>query len=118
MSVKQIVAAGDSPRVRANDPETSHAAAESISFAALEASEVEVLVILDAATGPMTDAQIERAHAQRAWQGLAERIWSPPRLRTARKQLVDDGKVARAGEGRSATGRRAGAWVLTERSAS
>ena len=103
---------GDSARARATDPETSHAAADSISHAALEASEVEVLEILAAADGPVTAEQIERRNTQRAWQN-GVRAWSGSRIRTALHQLVEKRAVVQDGEGKTASGRRAAAWRLT-----
>lgn len=103
---------GDSPRVRRSDPETSHAAADSIDADALEASEVEVLAILAAAARPMTAAAIERENLERAWQGRTERAWSPSRIRTALRQRARDGDIVQDGEGRTPSGRRAAAWRL------
>ena len=103
---------GDSARARLTDPETSHAAADSISAEALEESEAEVLDILAEAMHPLTDRQIERDHFDRVWQGAAARKWEPSRLRTARKQLVASGRVVQDGVGRTPSGREAAAWRL------
>lgn len=104
---------GDSARARATDPQTSHAAADSISAEGREASELEVLEILSAAERPLTSEQIEARHVHRAWQGEAAMTWTGARLRTALKQLADDGHVVKDGEGRTKSGRRAAAWRLT-----
>lgn len=104
---------GDSARARATDPETSHAAADSITPEGREASELEVLAVLTEAKTPMSAEQIEARHVHRAWQGQAAGTWTGARLRTALKQLADDGHVVRDGETRTKTGRRAAAWRLT-----
>ncbi|MBO3663703.1 hypothetical protein [Microbacterium stercoris] len=104
---------GDSARARVTDPETSHAAADSITTEGREASELEVIAILRDASGPLSSEQIETRHLNRAWQGTAPTTWAGSRLRTALKQLADDGHVVQDGETRTRKGRRAIAWRLT-----
>ena len=103
---------GDSARARKADPETSHAAADSITAEGREASEVEVLEILRSATEPVTAERIEARHATRALRGESAGAWTGQRLRTALKQLVEDGYVVQDGEGRTRRGRRALTWRL------
>lgn len=90
--------------VRSNDPDTSHAAADSISLEAREASELFVLDLLRT-QGLLTDDLILELACDRRTP------WSASRLRTARKQLVDKGLV-RDSLIRDFTrsGRRAVAW--------
>lgn len=103
---------GDSPRARRGDPETSHAAADSISPEALEASEVEVLAILAEAEWPLISDAIAQVNVRRAWQGQAERAWSASRIRTAIKQLAEAGRIVKDGEGLTDSGRRAARWRI------
>lgn len=105
---------GDAARARKSDPETSHAAADSITAEGREASEYEVLAILQAATTPITAEQIEARHLNRAGWGETPHHYTASRLRTALKQLADDGLVYRTGvEGRTKSGRRAATWQVT-----
>lgn len=104
---------GDSPRARRDDPLTSHAAADAVTEAAREASELEVLAILSA--GRMTAEQIIKRHAYRASRGLAVRKWTDSRLRTALSQLRQKGLVEAAGFGLTETEHRATAWQLVRR---
>lgn len=104
---------GDSARARKTDPETSHAAADSITPEGREASELEVLAILADASTPITAEQLESRHVQRAWQGQTGHAYTASRLRTALKQLADDGHVERTlVEGRTKSGRRAATWRI------
>lgn len=113
MSAPAILPAGDTARARKTDPVTSHAAADSITPEGREASELEVLAILADETSPITAEQIESRHVQRAWQGQSAHTYTASRLRTALKQLADDGHVIRDGEGRTKSGRRAATWRVT-----
>lgn len=113
MSVPWIVTEGDTARARKTDPETSHAAADSITPEGREASELEVLTILRAATSPITAEQIEARHTSRAGWGETPHHYTASRLRTALKQLADDGHVERTVvEGRTKSGRRAATWRI------
>jgi hypothetical protein len=103
---------GDSARARKTDPETSHAAADSITPEGREASELEVLAILQAAEKPITSEQIESRHLTRSWQVAGIHAYTGARLRTALKQLADDGHVVKDGEGRTKSGRRAATWRM------
>lgn len=108
--VPVILPAGDTARARKTDPETSHGAADSITPQGREASELEVLAILADASTPITAEQIESRHVQRAWQGQTSHAYTASRLRTALKQLADDGHVVKDGEGKTKSGRRAATW--------
>lgn len=101
---------GDSPRARRSDPVTSHAAADTVTSAAREASELEVLAIL--AAGRMTAEQVIKRHAYRASRGLAARKWTDSRLRTALSQLREKGLIEAAGFGLTETEHRATCWRL------
>lgn len=68
---------------RQSDPETSHLAAATISESGTARSQRLVLSVL-AAFGPKSDAQILE---------LSGDGFSPSRLRTARKELVTQGKI-------------------------
>ena len=114
MSAPAILPTGDTARARKTDPETSHAAADSITPEGREASEHEVLAILADADTPITAEAIESRHEQRAGQGQTNHAYTAARLRTALKQLSDDGLVQRtAVEGRTKSGRRAATWQVT-----
>ncbi len=107
MSIPMIgeVFGGDTARARRNDPLESHAAADSISTDAREASEREVLTILRM-LGGATDEQIATVHA------YGRPRFSPSRLRTARHQLTEKGLVVADCEGRTSSGRRAQLWKV------
>lgn len=77
----------DSPRARRTDYETSHEAADTND---VEGSRAEVLTILDA--GPQDDFQIWEAH-DRAVHRFGGPRYTPQRLRTARSELVREGRV-------------------------
>jgi hypothetical protein len=79
----------DSPRVRRSDPVTSHQAADSISMTGRLDSQAHVLFDLRL-YGRSAAWQIE----ERA--ELTARQWSPSRLRTALKELVESGRVVRS----------------------
>lgn len=113
MTVPAIVP-DDTSRARRADPVTSHAAADSITADDREASEREVLEILADAGGPITADAVEQVHEVRTWQGKTPRRWAGSRLRTAIKQLADDGRVVEAGEGKTRSGRRARTWRVNE----
>lgn len=91
---------------RNTDPIESFEAGENPS--AREASEREVLAILRFTSHmALTDGQIADRRTG---------DWTPQRLRTARKQLVDKGLVVKAGrrEGASPTGRAAMTYRIAE----
>lgn len=114
MSAPSIVTEGDTARARKTDPVTSHEAADSITLEGREASELEVLTILRAATSPITAEQIESRHTSRAGWGETSHHYTASRLRTALKQLADDNLVERTlVEGRTKSGRRAATWQIT-----
>jgi len=95
---------------RATDPETSHAARDSLSEEALAESQAEVLAILRI-YGPQADHDILTIHELRHGLGHARFLLSGPRLRTARHELVELGYVvATPGEARTPSGRKAQVW--------
>jgi len=110
VSAPVILPAGDTARARKTDPVTSHAAADSITPEGREASEHEVLAILADADTPITAEAIASRHLNRAGWGETPHHYTDSRLRTALKQLADDGLVIRDGEGRTKSGRRAATW--------
>lgn len=79
----------DSPRVRRSDPVESHRAADSISMSGRLDSQAHVLFDLRL-YGRSAAWQIE----ERA--ELTARQWSPSRLRTALKELVESGRVVKS----------------------
>lgn len=95
-------------RARRSDPETSHAAAASLSVDRLREQQRYVLMLLEI-WGPSTDVQLARFHAT---DSDAPRM-SPSGLRTRRAELVRMGKVRDTG-GRVVlpTGRKAIVWGL------
>ena len=98
---------GPGAMARVTDPFTSHHAADTISKDAREASERFVLDVL-ADRGPLTDEMILHVATMNA------EPWSPSRIRTARKQLVDKGLVEDSGiKARTDSGRLAIEWVLS-----
>lgn len=109
MSVTVPVVYPGRANVRATDPDTSHAAMDSITPAAEAASCAEVRRLL-AAHGPLTDEQIVWEHAA----PLPQPAFSPSRLRTARAELVEQGDVVEVGEGRTRSGYRCKLWALTD----
>lgn len=96
-----------SPNVRSTDPIESHEAADRTDTAA---SQLEVMRILAQAGRPMSDGEIYREHL--AAPVLNPWSFSDSRLRTARHELVEDGLVVEAGEGRTAKGRRCKTWAV------
>jgi hypothetical protein len=97
---------------RTNDPETSHEARDSISEEALAESQAEVLAILHL-YGPQADHDILTIHELRHGLGHARFLLSGPRLRTARNELVDYGRVVQTeGEALTPSGRRAKVWGI------
>lgn len=96
-----------SPNVRSTDPLTSHEAADLSDTAA---SQLEVMRILEHADRPLSDGEIYREHL--AAPVLNPWSFSDSRLRTARHELVEDGRVVEAGEGRTSKGRRCKTWAV------
>lgn len=96
---------------RRTDPVTSHEARDSISVEALAESQQEVLAILSM-YGPLEDHRIHEAHEVRAELGHALFKLSGSRLRTARKELTELGRVVSAGDGQSPTGNRSKLWAV------
>ena len=106
MSTVPMVFPG-SPNVRSTDPLTSHEAADLSDTAA---SQLEVMRILEHASRPLSDGEIYREHL--AAPVLNPWSFSDSRLRTARHELVEDGFVVEAGEGRTSKGRRCKTWAV------
>ena len=104
--------ASGSPRANArnSDPDTSHAAAESISSERIRKSQSAVLSCLKQ-QGPRHDALlISDYEAQQAEQGWPKQ--SPSGIRTRRSELVARGFVADSGgRQRLTSGRMAIVWV-------
>lgn len=106
MSTVPMVYPG-SPNTRSTDPLTSHEAADMTDTAA---SRLEVLRILTHADRPLSDGEVYREHL--AAPVLNPWSFSDSRLRTARHELVEDGLVVEAGEGRTSKGRRCKTWAV------
>ena len=96
-------------RARKSDPDTSHAAAASVTN--LTAKQQAVLDCLRCADRPMTDPELAVLYATLApdegWPGQ-----SPSGLRTRRSELVERGLVFSVGKRRLDTGRLARTWAL------
>lgn len=107
----------DRAHARRSDPETSHAAAASISPAELRSSQAAVLRIFSgsAAALKLTDdeiAAVYRIHVDR-WDAPPQ---SPSGLRTRRRELVDLGYLRDSGDRhRLPSGRQSIAWERTNR---
>lgn len=86
MSVPQILP-DDAPRVRKTDPLPSHEAADATA-GSVAASQVAVLDVLATALMPVTDAEIV---------GYLKGRFSPSRIRSARHELEEQGRVRCAG---------------------
>lgn len=101
--------AGDTARVRRSDPATSHEAADSND---IQGARVEVLWYLQ--IEPLADHElIERYDIDTRWDD--SKHYTPQRLRTARKELVDAGRVEATGIYRlTATGGKANVWQIKE----
>lgn len=96
-----------SANARSTDPLTSHEAADLSDTAA---SQLEVMRILEHASRPLSDGEIYREHL--AAPVLNPWSFSDSRLRTARHELVEDGRVVEAGVGRTSKGRRCKTWAV------
>lgn len=105
---------GDSARARLTDPETSHAAADSITLRGIRDSEAEVLGIIRGASRPICAQQVEEAHDRRAWAGEVPYHYSPSRLRSALKKLAEAALIVKDGETRTRSKRRADTWRAAE----
>lgn len=79
----------DSPNARQTDPITSHIAASSVAGRVAASQAIVYRILTDHPHG-LTDEEIR---IEAAWSGH----WSPERLRTARAELVDQGRVHAAG---------------------
>jgi hypothetical protein len=100
-------------RARRTDPATSHDAADSIDAETVADSKDEVLFLLTS-FGPMADHELVERHEREVYLNLY-RHYSPQRLRTARRELVDAGRVeAGVGWTKTPSGRKAIIWRLVE----
>lgn len=98
----------DKARARRNDPDTSHAAAQSVR--GLTGKQTAVLTCLKRAARPLTDQEMALLYeALRTDEEWPEQ--SPSGLRTRRKELVEKGHVVSIGKRRLDTGRLARTWT-------
>ena len=94
-------------RARTSDPDTSHAAAQSLTPATLRLSQSAVLSVLTAYPAGLTDQGLALVYGDR-WPAQSE-----SGLRTRRAELVRGGLVVDTGRReRLATGRRAVVWAV------
>lgn len=101
----------DSPRVRKPDPITSHEAADS-TFGKVAASREEVWHLLFI-HGLLADHELVAAHSTSMARFGSEPLYSPSRLRSARAELVEAGKVEFSGIYRlTPSGRRTQVWQV------
>ena len=108
-----LVADTGGPRARLADPDTSHVAADGSDLAGSQA----VVAVLLRSAGPagLTDEEI--FEGSRSWPvlQLIGHKYSPSRLRTARAELVEAGRVRDAGIFRyTEFARLSKVWALTE----
>lgn len=94
----------DSPRARADDPLTSHAAADTNDTAG---SRRAVLLILAAYGRALADHEIEAIHTDAGGR------YTGQRLRTARAELVDLDRVRQHAEALTPKGAACWTWRLT-----
>lgn len=95
-------------RARAADPETSHAAAASISSDDLSQQKKEILAVLSI-YGPLTDESMIEVYRS----AYPHSTFTDQSLRSRRKSLERDGKVRFAGEwGRTNTGAKSRLWEV------
>lgn len=104
MTIPIMLWPDESPRARRDDPETSHAAADTNDTAG---SRRAVLIIMSAYRRPLADFEIEQIHTEAGGR------YSGQRLRTARDELVTDGRVVEDGESTTPRGNRCLTWRLT-----
>ncbi|KJL45609.1 hypothetical protein [Microbacterium trichothecenolyticum] len=99
-----LVLFDDTPRARRDDPVTSHAAADKNDTAG---SRRAVLLIMYAYDRPLADHEIEAIHNEAGGK------YTGQRLRTARDELVDDGRVIHDSEVIGPKGSACWTWRLT-----
>lgn len=105
----ELVEASGDAHARSTDPETSHAAASSVTRDTRSETQ-RALVRLLRRYGPMTDAEIAERYYIATKHAPA---CSPSGLRTRRSELVRDGHVVDTGKRRTLTsGRKAIVWGL------
>ena len=99
----------DAPRVRRDDPETSHHAADGNNITGARA---EVLWFLS--IEPLADHELYARYEADSRMVGDTHLFTPQRLRTARAELVATGKVQFAGYyGLTPTGGRTRVWSIT-----
>lgn len=102
--------AGDTARVRLSDPITSHESADGND---IHGARDEVLFYLG--LHPLADHELIDMFERDYKISGALKHYTPQRLRTARKELVDMGRVEATGIYRlTATGGRANVWQIKE----
>jgi hypothetical protein len=101
----------DSPRVRETDPVTSHQAADGNTTTVVEVRDLVIFLLRE--FGALTDEElIDHADMLAGGYSLTKR-WSPSRLRTARHELTETGRVIATHETRpSKYGRDMSVWAL------
>lgn len=104
MSVPLTLWPDDEPRVRASDPLTSHAAADTNDTAG---SRRAVWLILAAMGKPLADHEIKRIH-----ESASPTPYTEQRLRTARHELQERGVVVEDGTAVTPRGRKCLTWRL------
>lgn len=96
----------DAPRVRRNDPITSHESADATQ-GSVAASQAAVLTVLEDALMALTDEEIA---------GYLKGRFSPSRVRTARHELEETGRVVSTGTVKPPGRRtRCRVWALAEK---
>jgi len=103
-----LIFPGDSPRVRASDPVSSHEAADA-SASSVWASQQATLSIMDAHGKPITALQVEGV------ADIRELPFSASRMRSTLSELETLGLVERAGFTSPPRGRRRQLWARTGR---
>jgi hypothetical protein len=103
-----LVFPDDTPRARRGDPVESHNAADTSDVAG---SRREVLSWLTFHPEGLTDHQLEELHV-RSRRAAGHAPYTGARLRTARAELVEHGRVLEAGKGVSPSGRPARIWAI------
>ena len=102
------------PTARLGDPETSHAAGNSIDADTLRTSQAAVLLVL-ALDGPTTDVGLIDAYLALVESGALPQQ-SPSGIRTRRKELVRAGYVIDTGlRHQLISGRHAIVWAVAQR---
>lgn len=105
----------DRAYARRSDPETSHAAASSISRRQISLAQADLLRLFSRGDLKLTDAELADLHKVAVIQ-LRLHHQSPSGLRTRRRELVDLGYLKDSGDRRKLpSGRLAIVWERTDR---